>query len=108
MSNNQSEQQSRKAYKKSKKNQSAKPATDATSRKEWKEQKQEESLASFQRRRRAFPIWLRVIVVILLAAMALIVGLMIGYSVLGDGHPMEILRKDTWQHIYEIVFQGTN
>ncbi|MFC3040425.1 DNA-directed RNA polymerase subunit beta [Virgibacillus xinjiangensis] len=105
MPNNQSEQQSRKSYKQSKKKQPEKKATDAKSRKEIKQQKKAEKLAS-QPRRRVFPIWLRIIVVILLAAIALIAGLMIGYSVLGDGNPLEILRAETWEHIYDIVFQG--
>ncbi|HLR14194.1 MAG TPA: DNA-directed RNA polymerase subunit beta [Bacillota bacterium] len=53
--------------------------------------------------RRIFPIWARLIVFILLCGGALIIGLMIGYGVLGDGAPTDILKKDAWQHIIDIV-----
>lgn len=36
-------------------------------------------------RLRLIPIWLRIIIVILLFLVAVVVGLVIGYSVLGDG-----------------------
>lgn len=54
-------------------------------------------------RRRIFPIWLRLIVVFLLAIGALLVGLMIGYGLLGDGVPRDALKLETWQHIIDIV-----
>lgn len=54
-------------------------------------------------RRRIFPIWLRLIVVILLCALALMIGLMIGYGILGDGSPTDILKMDAWKHIVDIV-----
>lgn len=53
--------------------------------------------------RRIFPIWLRLIVVILLCAAALILGLMIGYGVIGDGSPTDVLKIDAWKHIIDIV-----
>lgn|SRR5690625_504063 len=56
-----------------------------------------------KRRRRVFPIWLRIIVVIIVCAIALIIGAMIGYSVLGDGSARDVLEKSTWQHIIDIV-----
>ena len=54
-------------------------------------------------RRRVFPIWMRIIVVSIFAAAALIFGLMIGYGVIGDGTPTDALKKDTWQHIIDLV-----
>lgn len=54
-------------------------------------------------RRRLFPIWLRVIVVLLLFAASLMIGLMVGYGVLGDGNPTDALKKETWQHILELI-----
>lgn len=54
-------------------------------------------------RLRVFPIWLRIIVVLVLAAVALIVGLMVGYGVIGNGNPFDALHKETWQHIVDIV-----
>ncbi|CQR46183.1 DNA-directed RNA polymerase subunit beta [Paraliobacillus sp. PM-2] len=57
--------------------------------------------------RRVFPIWLRIVVVFIFSFLALIIGLVVGYSVLGDGAPMEVLELDTWQHIIDIVTGGS-
>lgn len=54
-------------------------------------------------RTRRFPIWLRIIVVLILLVVCLVLGLMVGYSVIGDGSPTEVLQKQTWQHIIDIV-----
>lgn len=54
-------------------------------------------------RRYAFPIWLRIIVVLVLTAIALILGVIVGYGVIGDGAPLDALKKETWQHIVDIV-----
>ncbi|HLS66174.1 MAG TPA: DNA-directed RNA polymerase subunit beta [Pseudogracilibacillus sp.] len=54
---------------------------------------------------RKFPIWLRMIVVVILAIIALIAGLMFGYGVLGDGNPFDVLQKDTWFHIRDIIYK---
>ncbi|MCT2535109.1 DNA-directed RNA polymerase subunit beta [Aquibacillus koreensis] len=53
--------------------------------------------------RRVFPIWLRVIVVLVLALVGLFGGMMVGYGVIGDGNPIEALDLDTWRHIIDIV-----
>lgn len=52
---------------------------------------------------RLFPIWLRVIVIILLMAISIIVGAIIGYSVMGDGRAMDIFQLETWAHIIDLV-----
>lgn len=57
--------------------------------------------------RRIFPIWLRIVVVLILSFLALIIGLVVGYSVLGDGPPMEVLELDTWRHIIDIITGGS-
>ncbi|MFD1416337.1 DNA-directed RNA polymerase subunit beta [Oceanobacillus jeddahense] len=54
-------------------------------------------------RLRIFPIWLRIIVILIFAVTAFVIGLMIGFAVLGDGSPLEVLRLETWQHIIDIV-----
>ncbi|SDN23071.1 DNA-directed RNA polymerase subunit beta [Psychrobacillus sp. OK028] len=51
---------------------------------------------------RMFPIWLRILLVILILAGAAITGLMFGYGVLGDGEPKDALKWDTYQHIIDI------
>jgi|SRR5690625_184919 len=68
-----------------------------------KEKKQKAKGKHVKRRRRVFPIWLRIIVMSLLCAIALIIGAMIGYSILGDGSARDVLEKGTWQHIIDIV-----
>ena len=54
-------------------------------------------------RRRRFPILLRILVVLLLLAISLAVGLAFGYGILGDGSMLDIFKKETWQHIIDIV-----
>ncbi len=68
---------------------------------------QEKKAQNKQPIRRIFPIWLRIVVVFILAFLALIIGLVVGYSVLGDGEPMEVLKMDTWRHILDIVTGGS-
>lgn len=56
-----------------------------------------------KQRIRKFPIWLRLITVFLLIVISLVVGLIVGYSVFGDGSAVEVFQKSTWQHIFDIV-----
>ena len=51
---------------------------------------------------RMFPIWLRILLMILFLAGAAMVGLIIGYGVLGDGEPKDALKWETYQHIIDI------
>lgn len=37
------------------------------------------------------------------SVICLIIGAMIGYSVLGNGHPLDILDWKTWQHILDFL-----
>ncbi|HLS22930.1 MAG TPA: DNA-directed RNA polymerase subunit beta [Pseudogracilibacillus sp.] len=55
------------------------------------------------KRVRLIPIWLRIIIVLVLAVVALAFGLMFGYGVIGDGNPTDVFQKETWQHIIDIV-----
>ena len=52
---------------------------------------------------RIFPVWLRIIIVLILAVAALVAGLMIGYGIIGEGTPADALKVETWQHIIDIV-----
>lgn len=54
-------------------------------------------------RLRLIPIWLRVVILLLLWFLITIIGLMIGFGVLGDGNPLDVLDWDTWQHIFNIM-----
>lgn len=52
---------------------------------------------------RLLPIWLRIILVLLLFLLAAVVGLNVGYSIIGDGASSEVFKWDTWQHILDIM-----
>lgn len=52
---------------------------------------------------RLFPIWLRIIIVVALIALAAVLGAMIGFGVIGDGSPTDALKWKTWQHILDIM-----
>ena len=52
---------------------------------------------------RLFPIWLRVIIILALLFIAIVAGLTVGYSVLGDGESSEVLKWSTWQHLIDII-----
>lgn len=52
---------------------------------------------------RLFPIWLRIVIVIVLIGIAAILGAMVGYGVIGDGDPGDALKWETWQHIIDIM-----
>lgn len=52
---------------------------------------------------RLLPVWLRVILVLCLLVLVTVVGLVFGYSVLGDGNAADALKWDTWQHILDIM-----
>ena len=54
---------------------------------------------------RVLPIWLRIIIVIALCFIAVILGLIIGYAVLGDGTFGEVFQKSTWTHIFDLVLK---
>lgn len=48
---------------------------------------------------------LKILIVLLLIAVAFIGGAMIGYSVIGGaGDPMDVFNPELWQHILEFIF----
>jgi len=55
--------------------------------------------------KKTFFFLLRALLVILLIAVAFIVGAMLGYVIIGDGtDPMEIFNPDMWEYILNFVF----
>src|SRR5699024_12220622 len=79
---------------------------------EGKEQKnrQEEINAKLKARKekkklriRKFPISLRILVVIIIFCICLLLGIMFGYSNLGDVNALDALKPSTCQHIIDIV-----
>lgn len=68
-----------------------------------KEQEESEQKTIRWVRLRLFPIWLRVLIVLVLLVVVAIAGLIVGYSVIGDGQASDALKADTWQHILDIM-----
>lgn len=52
---------------------------------------------------RLVPIWLRVLIILVLLFIAVVTGLTVGYSILGDGESSEVLQWSTWQHLIDII-----
>ncbi|MFS0783818.1 DNA-directed RNA polymerase subunit beta [Bacillus sp. 1P06AnD] len=63
--------------------------------------------ASVKLRIRLIPIWLRIILFVAAVLAAVLIGCLVGYSVIGDGSPGEVFQKDTWTHIRDLVKQGS-
>ena len=64
---------------------------------------EEERPKKYKFRIRLIPIWLRLIILVIVMAVAVVAGAMFGYGVLGGGNPMDVLNKETWQHILDLV-----
>lgn len=95
--------ETRQEFRKSK-NRSQKQISDsAHARKQRRLKRKEEKKKLKKPRRRIFPIWLRVIVVLICCVAALAVGLIIGFGVIGDGDPSNALKIETWKHIIDFV-----
>ncbi|MBP3953185.1 DNA-directed RNA polymerase subunit beta [Bacillus suaedae] len=55
-------------------------------------------------RLRIIPIWLRLLISIVLIGGSLILGLMVGFGVIGDGeNPSDILDPDIWYRMIDII-----
>ena len=52
---------------------------------------------------RLFPIWLRIIVIILIMAVSVLAGAVVGYGVMGDGKASDTFKKETWTHIVHLI-----
>lgn len=52
---------------------------------------------------RLIPIWVRLLLVVVLFAASILIGVVVGYGFIGDGKPSDALKKETWQHIVDIV-----
>lgn len=45
----------------------------------------------------------KVILFLLFIVLFFVLGLFIGYSIIGDGNYWEVLNQDTWQHILDFI-----
>ena len=72
-----------------------------TSREAMRKKEQE---ATKKLRVRFFPIWLRLVIVLVLCVAALVGGAMVGYGIIGKGNPMDVFDVKTWTHIRDIIY----
>lgn len=45
----------------------------------------------------------KIILFLLFIVLFFVLGLFIGYSIIGDGNYWEVLNQDTWQHILDFI-----
>ena len=45
----------------------------------------------------------KIILFLLFVILFFVLGLFIGYSIIGDGNYWEVLNQDTWQHILDFI-----
>jgi hypothetical protein len=79
-----------------------KPKTQRYQEREKSSRDEEKQLVN-RGRKRSFPIWLRLLLLICGIIVCFVVGTMVGYGVLGDGKPMNVFEKETWTHIVDLV-----
>ena len=66
------------------------------------EQANEEQQRRFIRIR-LVPIWLRIVLILLLFIIVTAIGIVFGYSVIGEGEAGDSLKWSTWKHILDIM-----
>jgi hypothetical protein len=72
-----------------------------------KRPKQKKEKHWFWKRTRLVPIWFRVLLTLVLIMVAMAVGAMVGYSIVGEGeNAFEVFDPTTWTHIFEIIYGG--
>lgn len=49
----------------------------------------------------------KILLVIVLVIIAFIIGTMVGYGVLGHGHPMDVFKPEVWQSIFSYFVKPT-
>lgn len=70
-----------------------------------KPQKEERRHRPRKIRIRLIPIWLRLLIILILIIASALVGIVVGYSVIGNGSPLDAFHKETWQHIIDIIYK---
>lgn len=90
-------------FRKKKEEEANKPAK-VTRQNDSSEELLEDQLPSSGRVRiRLIPIWLRIIIVLVLLVLAIVLGTMFGYAGIGEGQASDVFKKETWQHIFDIM-----
>lgn len=73
---------------------------------QWEEEPKQEVRQNEKIKIRLLPIWLRLLIVAALIVLMVIIGALIGYSVIGSGNAVDVFRISTWTHIVDIVNEG--
>ncbi|MFZ3578252.1 DNA-directed RNA polymerase subunit beta [Virgibacillus sp. DJP39] len=89
--------------KRQKESQQEELSSEKLTRKQQKKKQKAEKKKNKKPKRRVFPIWLRIIVVLLLCSLAVVAGAVVGYGIIGSGKPSDALDMETWRHIFDIV-----
>lgn len=83
------------------------PLTDEEAKEEEK-QKRKDRRREKKGRIRLIPIWVRLVFVIAALLGSLALGAMVGYGIVGEGgNPRDVFEEETWYHIYDMIFDGT-
>lgn len=68
-----------------------------------KERRIEKKARRRRPRIRLIPIWLRFIIAVVLIGGSFLLGLIVGYGVIGDGDPSEAVKPHIWYHILDMI-----
>lgn len=90
----------REEYKKTKDDERKGPANQKTPN---VQKAQKEDAAIKRVRIRLIPIWLRVVLLVIFTGVFLVAGAAVGYGLLGNGNPGDVLKGSTWTHIIDLV-----
>ena len=94
---------SREEYKKAKGDEQKGPATQKTSKVQNAQKAQKAEVLTNRIRIRLIPIWLRIVLLVIFTGVFMVTGAAVGYGVLGNGHPGDVLKGSTWTHIIDLV-----
>jgi DNA-directed RNA polymerase subunit beta len=72
-------------------------------REEYKKLKPPEVEETDRVRVRLFPIWLRIVILVVLILLCTLSGAVVGYGVLGNGKIADVFKGSTWTHIRDLV-----
>ncbi len=81
---------------------------EAKTREELKKNKKEKKEKPVQEKKvkvhiRLFPIWLRLLIIIISLAISLMAGVAVGYGIIGGGEVKDAFKETTWTHIIDLV-----
>jgi hypothetical protein len=52
---------------------------------------------------RLFPIWLRLLIIVISLGLSLLAGVAVGYGIIGNGEVDDAFKESTWTHIMDLV-----